>query len=370
MKQNVCGLIIADDIRIQLGELSRPRALSAVPFAGRYRLIDFPLSNMVNSGITTVGISTYYKYKSLMDHLGTGAAWDLDRKRSGLFMLPPYVNAETFIGTSGDDLSGVLSFYQSQRHDYVIVASSDYIINSTYDDLMEFHLAKQADISVYYKDDGEEPSSRKLILDLADDGKVRTVYDDPLNPPTRHQVVGAMLMETKLFVSILADTMARGQRDVDFYYFIKLCEHLNVYAKPYAKTVLRFTSIQDYFKATLRLLRDEACRNELLGSSLPIYTKVKDEAPTYYSDGCIVEESMISDGCVIQGSVENCMLFRGVMVGPQAKLKNSIIFQDTQISEACELDHCIIDKDCVLRPGIQLVGQEAYPVVIGKGAVV
>lgn len=365
MLTDVSGLILADERKIELGELSRPRAISAIPFAGRYRLIDFALSNMVNSGIGTIGVSTYNKYQSLMDHLGTGSSWDLDRKRQGLFFLPPYVNADTY----GNPFSGVLAFYRDLPHRYVLISASNFVINTTFHDLLQFHHEKRADISVYYRRDGDKQSETALILDMTRTGKIKTVYDHPLHPVSNRQSLGVMLMERRLFVNLLSEAISRGEKEIDFNYFLKQCPQLNVYGLEYKAPALRIASVQDYFDATMGIL-DHQAREELLYSGYPIYTKVKDEAPTYYSDSCIVSNSMISDGCLIRGTVQNSMLFRGVTVGAQTKLNNSVVFQGVQIGEACELEHVIIDKDAIIRPGIKLIGQKGYPIVIGKGAVV
>lgn len=368
MIKDVAGLIIADDRRIQLGELSKPRALSAMPFAGRYRIIDFMLSNMVNSGIRTVGISTFNKYKSLMDHIGSGSAWDLDRKTQGLYFLTPGVISDSYHGTN-DDLAGIVSFYRELTHKYVVVVGSDIVMSTTFDDLLAYHIEKKADITVMYNRDGDQETDNGFILDMTRSGKIKTVYDNPMSPVSNRRLINVMVIERELFVSILGEAVARGEKTFAMSSFVKLCERLNVYGMEYKGLVLRINSIHEYFEATMQVI--EKKNNEaLFWSGEPVYTKVKDEAPTYYSAGCIVENCIISDGCMVQGSVKDSMIFRGVTISGQAKLTNCIVLQDSYISEACELENVIIDKDCLIRPGIKLIGQKGYPVVIGKGAVV
>ena len=369
MLRNSCGLIVADDRRIQLGELSRPRALSAMPFGGRYRIVDFALSNMVNSGIHTVGISTYNKYKSLMDHIGTGSAWDLDRKTQGLFLLPPFISSETFTAASDDDLSGVLSLYRELTQQYIVICSSNIVMNTTFMDLELFHHERKADITVMYNRDGDKGGPPNIILDMTRLGRIKGVYEDPLNPVSNRSSLGAVIMERELFVHILGDAVARGQANIDIDYLVKQYDRYKVYGYEFKGTVLRINSTQTYFSETMRAL-SEPERSDIFWPEVPVFTKVKDEAPAIYSDSCVVENSMISDGCLVQGSIHNSMLFRGVTVSGQAKLNNCIIFQDSFISEGCELENVIIDKDCIIRPGIKLIGQTAYPVVIGKGSVV
>lgn len=368
MIKDVAGLIIADDRRIQLGEMSRPRALSAMPFGGRYRIIDFMLSNMVNSGIFTIGISTFNKYKSLMDHIGSGSAWDLDRKHQGLYFLTPGVISDSYLG-SRDDLTGIVSFYRELKQKYVVVGASDIVFSATFDELLKFHIEKKADISVMYNRDGDNESNNNYILDMARSGKVKTIYENPMSPVSNRRLINVMIIERELFVSILAESVSRSEKSFSISNFVKLCERLNVYAMEYKGLLLRINSIQEYFDATMAVIEPKNSE-ALFWSDELVFTKVKDEAPTYYSSGCIVNNCVISDGCMIQGSVTDSMLFRGVTVSGQAKLKNCIVLQDSYISEACELENVIIDKDCMIRPGIKLIGQKGYPVVIGKGAVV
>ena len=179
MFNNAMGLILADNKKISLGELSNPRALSAMPFGGRYRIIDFMLSNMVNSGVKNVGLLTYNKYKSLMDHLGTGGAWSLDRKNDGLHILPPYVNSEATNINSDEELTGVIDFLRQSRTPYVIVTGANVILNTTFDSFIKSHEESGADISVMYNRDGTKYGNPSYILDIDDDGFVRDMLYNP-----------------------------------------------------------------------------------------------------------------------------------------------------------------------------------------------
>lgn len=370
MLRNCCGLIVADDRRIQLGELSRPRALSAVPFGGRYRIIDFALSNMVNSGIRTIGVSTYNKYQSLMDHIGTGADWDLDRKTQGLYLLPPFINSESY-GMTGavDDLSGVINLYRDLKQKYIVISSSNVLMNADFTDISDFHHDRNADITVMYNRDGAKGGPPNIILDMTRLGRIKGVYENPLNPVSNRSSLGVVFMERELFVQILSDAISRGESNIDIDFLLKQYDRFRVYGFEFKGTALRINSTQDYFNETMRVL-SEPERSDIFWPERPVFTKVKDEAPAIYSDSCVVENSLISDGCLIQGAVHHSMLFRGVTVSGQARLTNCVVFQDSHISEGCELENVIIDKDCIIRPGIKLIGQAAYPVVIGKGSVV
>ena len=367
---NAMGLILADHKRIQLGELSRPRALAAIPFGGRYRIIDFMLSNMVNTGINSIGVIALSKYKSLMDHLGTGSSWDLDRKKQGLNILPPYINSVNVDkGGEIDDLTGLLDFFRANKHKYVVIADSNIVFNDTFNDFITQHEESGADISVLYNRDGVRFGSPSLILELDRRGALRDMMLNPPKPSSTRCALGVLVVDRELLIDLVNESIARGEHDFSVENLLKKYDQLRIRGYDFKNLVLRINSIPTYFASTMRLLEERA-RKDLFWSGLPVYTKVKDEAPTLYTAGNTVVNSVISDGCLIQGKVENSMLFRGVTVAAHAVVRNCIVMQDTYISEGVELDHVILDKNCVIRPGMKLVGQRDYPVVIGKGAIV
>ncbi|HOO62205.1 MAG TPA: glucose-1-phosphate adenylyltransferase subunit GlgD [Bacillota bacterium] len=363
------GLIFGDNKKITLGELSRPRALSAIPFGGRYRIIDYMLSNMVNSGIKNVGILTYNKYKSLMDHVGTGASWDLDRKNFGLHILPPYVNSEATSIEGDEEMAGLLDFIRSSRSAYVIIANSNVILNTTFNEFVEDHKESGADISVMYNRDGTKYGSPNYILEVDRKGMVKDMLFNPEKSSSSRSSLGIITMRRELLIDLIAEMMARGSGHMGIHSFVKMYDTLKVHAYEYKGLILRINSVQTYFNSSMLLL-DNQVRADLFWNGMPIYTKVKDEAPTLYSDSCHVSNSIISDGCRIAGSVEDSMLFRGVAVSKNCDIKNCVIMQDVHISENCHLENVILDKNSVIRPGIKLVGHKDYPVVIGKGAIV
>lgn len=367
---NAMGLILADHKRIQLGELSRPRALAAIPFAGRYRIIDFMLTNMVNSGITSVGVIALQKYKSLMDHLGTGSSWDLDRKKQGLSLLPPYINSHNAERNGdSDDLSGLLDFFRANRHRYVIIANSNILFNATLNDFVDRHEASKADISVLYNRDSMKYGPPSLILGMDRKGLVKDLLFNPPKPISTRCSLGVVVLARELLIDLINEDVARGDHDFSVDNLLRRYTELRVSGTEYKGILIRINDIPTYFAGTMRLL-DEKTRRDLFWSGLPVYTKVKDEAPTLYGPRNQVNNSFISDGCLINGSLSDSMVFRGVTLSDHAIVRNSIIMQDTYISEGVELDHVILDKNCVIRPGIKLVGQKEYPVVIGKGAIV
>ena len=369
MFNNAMGLILADNKKISLGELSNPRALSAVPFGGRYRIIDFMLSDMVNSGIKNVGVLTYNKYKSLMDHVGTGAAWSLDRKNDGLHILPPYVNSEaTAANVQGDEeLTGVLDFLRQSRTAYVIISASNVVLNTTFDDFIKSHEQTGADISVMFNRDGIKYGSPSYILELDDDGFVKDMLYNPPKPSSNKCSLGILVLRRDLLIDIIARQMSHGMTHFGIHSIVKMYDEFKVHGFEYGGTALRINNVHSYFKSSMNLL-DEAVRNDLFWSGEPIYTKVKDEAPTLYFDNADVKKSIISDGCRIYGKVEESVIFRSVTVSKNTTLKNCVVMQDVHISENCHLENVILDKNAFVRPGVRLIGHPDYPVVIGKGA--
>ncbi len=367
---NAMGLILADNKKIHLGELSRPRALAAVPFGGRYRIIDFMLSNMVNSGITSIGVAAMNKYKSLMDHIGTGSSWDLDRKKQGLSLLPPYINsANTDRSSEADDLAGLLNFFQAGKMKYVVVANTNIIFNASLTDFVNKHEESGADMSIMYNRDGVRFGSPSVIIDIDRRGLVRDVQLNPAKPATTRCSMGVIILDRELLIDLISESIARGENDFSVEKLLKRFEQFKIRGYEYKGVTLRINSVPTYFNSTMRVL-EEGVRKELFNQDLPVYTKVKDEAPTLYAESNQVSNSVIADGCKILGSVTNSLIFRGVTVSKHAVVRNSIIMQDVVISEGVELENVIIDKNCVIRPGIKLLGQADYPVVIGKGAIV
>lgn len=367
---NTMGLILADHRRIQLGELSRPRALASVPFAGRYRIIDFMLSNMVNSGMVKVGVIAQYKYKSLMDHLGTGSSWDLDRKNQGLNLLPPFINSfGQDIAGEMDDLSGLLDFFRINRYRYVLIANSNVVFNATFNDFIARHEESGAHVSVLYNRDGTKYGSPSVILDLDRRGFMKDLLMNPQKTTSNRCSIGVIVLERELLIDLITEDVARGEFDFSVESILRRYRDLSIHGVEYKGILLRINSIPTYFESTMSLL-EEKKRRDLFWSGLPVYTKVMDEAPALYGPANQVKNSFISDGCLINGTVSNSMLFRSVTVSDHAVVSNCIIMQGSYISEGVELDHVILDKNCVIRPGIKLVGHKEYPVVIGKGAIV
>lgn len=364
---DACGLILADDKNLHLGELTRQRAFAAVPFAGRYRLIDFPLSNMINTGLIRVGVATSNKYESLMDHLGTGSSWDLDRKNQGLRILPPYLSSDNYFN-NGDDLNGVLDFLLNSKNEYALVSTANNVFSSDYEDMINEHIESGADITVLFNNDRPE-DGRNLILDLDQNNKVRDVYLNPEHTRLQTNSLGVVFLQKELLVQIITEAISRGISKLSIEMILRKCEELDVRGYEYEGRVLRINSVKSYYKASMETLNPDV-NNDIFWSSNTVYTKVKDEAPAYIYPDKNVTNSLVADGCLVNADVVNSILFRRVEVGENTKSKNSIIGQGSRIGENVVLENIITDKDCCITDGTVLKGDLNHPLVIGKGEVV
>lgn len=373
MYKDAMSLILADNKRIDMGEMTRHRPLSAIPYAGRYRIIDFMLSNIVNTGITSVGIMTYSKYRSLMDHIGTGNEWDLDRKNTrGLTILPPYANAEnTFPIYNSDnaDLVSVLDYSRSNNGRYVLVSDCTMVFTAPFEDLILRHEASGADITFMYKRMTACPDAYHLVVDTDRKGNLTNVFVKPEKPVSNKISMGVLVLGKPLFEDLVSEAISKGDRGLSIHGLLMLHGQLEIKGYEYKEFAQHINSVASYFANTMQLVDASDARNALFWSGQPVFTKIKDEAPTLYVDGSHASGSIISNGCRIYGEVRRSMLFRGVMVSRNSRLRNCVVMQDSFISENCELENIIIDKNCVIRPGIKLVGSHEHPIVIGKGTV-
>ena len=366
---NAMGLILADHNHVHLSDLTGPRALAAMPFAGRYRIIDFILSNMVNSGIKTVGVLAETKYRSIMDHLGTGASWDLDRMTQRLFILPPFISQSVMRGSQASDLSGLLNYIENGKQEYVFIADSNIIMNESYQEIFDVHIESGADVTVLYNKDGADFGSPVVSLELDHKGKLKDLLLDAPHIATRNNFLGLSVISRQLFVNLLQSAIARGHNEFSQLRLLRMYPELDIRGFEHQGFSLRINSVASYFGASMKLLKPQFLHH-LFCPERPVFTKVKNEAPAEFEEGCKVKNLLSSDGCRVRGDVSDSVFFRGVDMGRYSVVRNSIIFQDVIIQDGAVLNHVIIDKDCVVRSGVELKGQPDYPILIGKGALV
>lgn len=367
---NVLGLIFSNVHEEKIWELTETRTMGSVPFGGRYRLIDFPLSNMVNSGINKVGVVTKINYQSLMDHLGSGKAWDLSRKREGLYILPPF-GAESNVHNSRiESLASVHSFLSNSKEEYVLLTDSDTVCNIDYSDVIAFHLKNQSEITLICRK-GIPP--RKMgdpsVYTIAADARVRDMLIAPYTEEACCYGMGMLLIRRELLIRMVNECVSRNLYNFKRDLLQRNLFNYRVFGYQYEGTAFTICSMGDFFAANMALMQPDV-RTQLFNPNRPIYTKVRDDMPARYGLGSSVSNSLVADGCVIEGEVNNSVLFRGVHVGKGSVVENCVIMQDGVVSPNCRLNYVITDKNVRIKNDRSLFGFESYPVFIAKGSVV
>lgn len=371
---NVLGLIFANMHELTVTDLTKNRAMASIPFGARYRLIDFPLSNMVNSGISNVGVVTKSNYQSLLDHIGSGDEWDLSRKTGGLHFLPPYSNNYANGGLYRgrlEALAGVSGFIAHAHADYVLLTDCDCVANVDYKKVVDYHEETGADITVVYGRSVFTPEQTKTrtILKVSDRGEVCDVLIRPDMAGEFDASMNIFVMSKDFLMKIINESMSRNLYSFEVDVLQHRLGEFKVYGYRFDGYYSQIDGIQAYYQANMDLMNKEV-RAELFNLTDPIYTKVRDDAPAKYGLEASAKNSLIADGCIIEGTVENSVLFRGVKVGKGAVIKNCILMQDTEVGDKCELNYVLADKNVKVGNYRSLCGTVDYPVFVNKDSVV
>ena len=373
------GIVFSNIHDESLPELTRLRTMASVPFGGRYRLIDFALSNMVNSGISKVGVITHYNYQSLLDHIGTGKDWDLARRSGGIKILPPFITAYDAKGvghlysTRLEALLGVVNFISRCTEDVVVLSDCDTICNIDISDVIDRHEETGADFTVVVKriTEGGITSPRHSVIFSDAEGRITdaTEFSDDIRPGQEIST-NIMVINRMYLLNILGDAAAHGYTSFFRDVIARNIHHANDRVYHYDGYYALVSSLAGYFDCSMQLLRADV-RDALFGvAERPIYTKVRNSAPTIYRTGSSVGNTLIADGCIIEGTVENSIIFRGVKVGRGSVVRNSILLQDTVVGSGVSLNCVVTDKNTMVRDGRVLSGHETMPFFIGKGIMV
>ena len=371
------GIIFPNSYDSLMPELTNDRLMASIPFAGRYRMVDFILSSMVNSGIDNISLIVRKNYLSLLDHLGSGREWDLTRKNGGLNIIPPFAQKTTRAGAGRvESVMSIVNFLRRQKEKYVVMADANLAVNFNFKSLLKTHAASGADVTVaYYRAEIEEDAlnpgynADELYYTLQLDGtrvkemKINSPGEGMQNVSMNIYVIDRILL-IKLIVEAYIDGKVYFERDV----LIPQLSELNVQAFEFDGYVARIHNMKSYFEESMKLLDEKNL--DALFSGNKIYTKVRDDHPTRYMNGARAKNVMVADGCIIEGEVENCILFRGVKIGKGAKVKNCILMQDTVVQDGAKIEYVVSDKNVTIMEGKEMCGADTFPVYVAKGKTV
>ena len=362
MMKRMLGIITANFSGDELGSLTAERPVASLPVAGRYRLVDFPLSNMRNSGITTVGLITPYLYRSLMDHVEEGKAWQLSRKTGGLFVLPGSV-----YGLKGETDKFLLRDFIQNRaildrssSDVVVVTTSDWVYNIDFRDVLEQHNRTGADVTMLYKKDFRANAPGSQFLRLKDDGEVTAITGTGSDC-----FLDAFIINRPLLLSFISWYGSVNHFDLVADIFRENINRMKVYGYAFEGYAGVVSTLADYLQVNADFLSQDV-RKQIFRADRPIQTKVQDNAPTKYGDNASVKNALIPTGCVISGTVEDSVLFRGVEIAEGAVVKNCVLMQHTKVGPGTVLENVVCDKNVVIRADTRITGAEGRPIAIPK----
>ena len=365
---NALGIIFPNSYDNTVPELVTERTMASIPFAGRYRMVDFMLSSMANCGISNVSIVVRKNYHSLMDHLGTGREWDMARRHGGLNIVPPFAEKGVRIYSGRvEALGSILNFLENQKEKYVVMSDANIAVNYDFNALLAAHQASGADVTIAYQK-VEIPEGRKndnYTLTVDADGRVTELLFNDYRSGKQNLDLNIYVLEREILIKLVKDAAARGL----IYFERDILAHnvniLNIRALEYTGYVAHVCDMKSYFDENLKLI-DEKNLNALFPKQSPVYTKIRDDNPVRYVTGSRVESSILADGCIIEGEVENSILFRGVKIAKGAKVRNCVLMQDTVVGEGSNLEYVITDKNVTISADKEIKGTNTFPVYAAK----
>ena len=370
---NAIGIIFPNSYDNLVPELAGDRLMASIPFAGRYRIIDFLLSSLANCGISNIAIVVRENYHSLMDHLGSGREWDLLRKNGGLSIFPPYAekNMKVYSGRV-EALESILPYLRSKKEKYVIMMDANIAVDFDFNAMLAEHIESGADVTVAYT---EQEIPAELIragshgdmyytLKL-DEGRVRRIFMNSEMCGKQNLSMNIYIMDREALIDKIHAAFVRGSSCFERDILAPRLEKYNIRGYKYDGYYARICGLKSYFDENMKLLNDENLDALFTGGQ--IYTKIRDDNPTRYINGCKTKNNLVADGCVIEGDVENCVLFRGVKIAKGAKIRNSVLMQDTVVNAGARLDYVVTDKNVTIEVGQELKGTDTQPFYVAKG---
>ncbi len=359
------GIILAGGNNNRMGELSRKRAIPAMPVGGSFRCIDFVLSNMSNSHVQTVAVLTQYNSRSLNEHLSSSKWWDFGRKQGGLYLFTPTVTAENsdwYRGTA-DAMYQNIDFLKNRHEPYVIISSGDCVYKMDYNDLLEFHIAKKADITIACKDmPADADVSRFGVVRMNEDSRITDFEEKPLVAQSNTISTGVYIIRRRQLIEILEKSAEENRFDFVTDVLVRYRNVKRVYGYKLNSYWSNIASVDDYFRTNMDFLKPDV-RKYFFREEPKIYSKVDGLPPAKYNMGSDVSNSLIASGCIVNGRVENSVLFKKVFVGKNCVIKNSIILNDAYIGDNTHVENCIVESHGTLRANTFYSGDDAVRIV-------
>ena len=369
---NVMGIIFTNDA--DMGELTDERTMASLPFGGRYRQVDFALSNLSNAGVRHVGVISRHNYQSLMNHIGDGEEWGLELEEGGLEFLTPYAQSSTHTYRGKlESLSNAMHFLEYGAGDELVVMTDSAILsNIDLNAVLSAHVASGKDVTVVTKAgicNGEKVIDLALKVDAK--GEVTDMMVDYAAPADYVSSMDIFVLDKAFLIRSVKEMIARDKfhmdRDLVMGGWQRNVVTVNTF--PFEGVALYNESVEEYFNNSLSLLNGDI-RTDIFNGRHPIYTKVRFRVPTYYGEDSRIDNALVADGCMLEGEVKDSVLFRNVTVCKDAEVENCILFNDAVIGEGAELKYAILDKNVTVTPGAKLIGTKKNPVIVKRGETV
>jgi glucose-1-phosphate adenylyltransferase len=345
------GIVLAGGNSNKMGDLSNKRAIAAMPVAGSYRSIDFALSSMSNSHIQKVAVFTQYNAKSLNEHLNSSKWWDFGRKQGGLYVFTPTITADNgfwYRGTA-DAIAQNISFLKNSHEPYVVIASGDGIYKLDFNKVLEYHIAKKADITIVTKTLPEgEDATRFGVVKVNESGRVEEFEEKPVIATQNTISTGIYVIRRRQLIELIEKAKQEERYDFVKDILVRYKSIKKIYAYNMDSYWNNIASVESYYKTNMDFLKPEM-RDYFFRQYPDIYSKVQDLPPAKYNQGSCVKNSLVSSGCIINGSVENSILFKEVYVGNNVTIKNSIILNDVYIGDNTHIENCIVESRDTIR---------------------
>lgn len=363
------GIILAGGNSNRMKELTRKRAIAAMPVAGSYRSIDFALSNMTNSQIQKVAVLTQFNGKSLNEHLNSSKWWNFGRKQGGLYVFNPMItpdNSNWYLGTA-DSIHQNLSFLKSGHEPYVVIAAGDGVYKMDYNDVLEYHIRKKADITVVVKDmPAEEDVTRFGVVKMNEEYRITDFEEKPMFATSNTVSAGVYVIRRRLLIELIEKCAQEGRHDFVSDILIRYKNVKRIFGYKHEEYWSNISTVEAYFKTNMDFLKPEV-RDYFFHQYPEVYSKVDDNPPAKYNPGANVRNSLISSGCIINGTVENSILFKKVFIGSNCVIKNSIILNDVYLGDNTHIENCIVESRDTIRANTYYSGEpDDVKIVIEK----